>query len=190
MLIRKAPFHFEPFSKKQRQILNWWTEDSPVKDKNGIIADGAIRSGKTVCMSLSFVLWAMETFDGHNFGMAGKTIGSFRRNVLSPLSKMMASRGIRFDYRRGDNLMVISFKGHTNTFYIFGGKDEASQDLVQGVTLAGFLFDEVALMPQSFVNQATARCSVDGSKFWFNCNPEYPQHWFCTEWIKKTKEKI
>ncbi len=188
-IIRKAPFHFEPFSKKQRMILNWWTEDSPVKDKNGIIADGAIRSGKTVCMSLSFVLWAMETFDGHNFGMAGKTIGSFRRNVLSPLSKMMASRGIRFEYRRGDNLMIISFRGHTNTFYIFGGKDEASQDLVQGVTLAGFLFDEVALMPQSFVNQATARCSVDGSKFWFNCNPEGPMHWFKKEWIDRRDDQ-
>ena len=188
-IIQKAPFHFEPFSKKQRMILNWWTEGSPVKDKNGIIADGAIRSGKTICMSLSFVLWAMATFDGQNFGMAGKTIGSFRRNVLSPLSKMMASRGIKFEYRRGDNLMIISFKGHTNTFYIFGGKDEASQDLVQGVTLAGFMFDEVALMPQSFVNQATARCSVDGSKFWFNCNPEGPMHWFKKEWIDRKEEQ-
>lgn len=188
-IIQKAPFHFEPFSKKQRMILNWWTEGSPVKDKNGIIADGAIRSGKTICMSLSFVLWAMSTFDGQNFGMAGKTIGSFRRNVLSPLSKMMASRGIKFEYRRGDNLMIISFRGHTNTFYIFGGKDEASQDLVQGVTLAGFMFDEVALMPQSFVNQATARCSVDGSKFWFNCNPEGPMHWFKKEWIDRKDEQ-
>jgi len=188
-IYKRAPFHFEPFSKKQRMILNWWAPESPVKDKNGIIADGAIRSGKTVCMSLSFVLWAMETFNGYNFGMAGKTIGSFRRNVLAPLSKMMISRGIKFEYRRGDNLMLISFKGHTNTFYIFGGKDEASQDLVQGVTLAGFLFDEVALMPQSFVNQATARCSVDGSKYWFNCNPEGPAHWFKKEWIDRREDQ-
>lgn len=185
----RAPFHFEPFSKKQRQILNWWTEDSPVKDMDGIIADGAIRSGKTVCMSLSFVLWAMTNYDGYEFGMAGKTIGSFRRNVLGPLTKMLVSRGIPFDYRRGDNQLIISYKGRTNKFHIFGGKDEGSQDLVQGVTLAGFLFDEVALMPQSFVNQATARCSVDGSKFWFNCNPEGPQHWFKKEWVDRVKEQ-
>jgi PBSX family phage terminase large subunit len=44
-------------------------------------------------------------------------------------------------------------------------------------------------MPQSFVNQATGRCSVDGSKIWFNCNPESPMHWFKTEWIDKKKEK-
>lgn len=188
-MIVKAPFHFQPFSKKQRKILNWWTENSPVKDKDGIIADGAIRSGKTVCMSLSFVLWAMETFDGCEFGMAGKTIGSFRRNVLSPLSKMLTSRKIAYEYRRGDNQMIISFHGRRNVFHIFGGKDEGSQDLVQGVTLAGFLFDEVALMPQSFVNQATARCSVDGSKFWFNCNPEGPQHWFKKNWIDRVDEQ-
>ncbi|MCD8026472.1 MAG: phage terminase large subunit [Clostridiales bacterium] len=51
------------------------------------------------------------------------------------------------------------------------------------------LFDEVALMPRTFVEQALARCSVPGSKFWFNCNPEYPEHWFYTEWIKQAEEK-
>ncbi len=44
----KQFFHFQPFSRKQRKVLNWWTETSPVKDYDGIIADGAIRSGKTV----------------------------------------------------------------------------------------------------------------------------------------------
>lgn len=57
--MKKASFKFRPFSKKQRMILNWWTDDSPVKDKDGIIADGAVRSGKTLPMSLSFVMWAM-----------------------------------------------------------------------------------------------------------------------------------
>ena len=75
-------FKFKPFSKKQKQVLTWWCATSPVKDYDGIIADGAIRSGKTVCMSLSYVMWAMETFNGQNFAMCGKTIGSFRRNVL------------------------------------------------------------------------------------------------------------
>ena len=44
-------------------------------------------------------------------------------------------------------------------------------------------------MPRSFVEQALARCSVSGSTFWFNCNPEFPSHWFYNEWIKKAKEK-
>lgn len=182
-------FQFRPFSKKQRMVLNWWCPDSPVKDYDGIIADGAIRSGKTISMSLSFVLWAMSTFDGQNFAMCGKTIGSFRRNVLFWLLLMLRSRGYQCDDNRADNLIVIRRGDVENYFYIFGGKDERSQDLIQGITLAGVFFDEVALMPESFVNQATGRCSVDGSKYWFNCNPDGPYHWFKQNWIDKRAEK-
>lgn len=186
---KKQGFEFKPFSRKQKQVLTWWCPSSPVKDKDGIIADGAIRSGKTLCMSLSYVLWAMESFNQQNFGMAGKTIGSFRRNVLFWLKLMLKSRGYQVVDHRSDNLIVVS-KGDTqNFFYIFGGKDERSQDLIQGITLAGMFFDEVALIPESFVNQATGRCSVTGSKFWFNCNPDNPRHWFKVNWIDKCEEK-
>ena len=186
---KRQLFKFRPFSKKQRKVLNWWCKGSPVKDSDGIIADGAIRSGKTVSMSLSFVMWAMESFDGENFAMCGKTIGSFRRNVLIWLMLMLRSRGYKYTYHRSDNLLIVSRNGKENNFYIFGGKDERSQDLIQGITLAGVFFDEVALMPESFVNQATGRCSVDGSKYWFNCNPDGPYHWFKTEWIDRCREK-
>lgn len=187
--IKKVFFKFRPFSKKQRKVLNWWCSNSPVKDYDGIIADGAIRSGKTVSMSLSFVIWAMTIFNGQNFAMCGKTIGSFRRNVLFWLKLMLKSRGYQVSDHRGDNLVIITRGETENYFYIFGGKDEGSQDLIQGITLAGVFFDEVALMPESFVNQATGRCSVDGSKFWFNCNPDGPYHWFKLNWIDKIKEK-
>lgn len=190
-MIKQTIFKFKEFSKKQRMIFNWWAPGSPVKSANGIIADGAIRSGKTLCMSLSFVMWAMSTFSGMNFGMCGKTIGSFRRNVLAVLKLTLRARGYTFEDHRTDNLLVVTKGSVMNYFYIFGGKDESSQDLVQGITLAGFFFDEVALMPESFVNQATARCSVEGSKWWFNCNPEGPIHWFKTGWIdQKAKKKL
>lgn len=193
MMKKKRPiFKFQPFSRKQRQIFTWWADSSPVKDAAGIIADGAIRSGKTVSMSLSFVMWAMARYDGQNFIMAGKTISSFKRNVLQNLKLMLTSRGYHWLYHiSGDfpNMLEISRNGKTNYFYIFGGKDEGSQDLVQGITAAGAFFDEVALMPESFVNQATARCSVEGSTWWFNCNPAGPMHWFKLNWIDKRKKK-
>lgn len=186
---RLQTFKFQPFSLKQRKVLNWWTDDSPVNYMDGIICDGAIRSGKTLCMSLSFVLWAMRSFDGQSFAMCGKTVGSFRRNVLFWLKIMLQGRGYSVDDRRSENLVIISKNGIENNFYVFGGKDERSQDLIQGITLAGVFLDEVALMPESFVNQATGRCSIDGSKLWFNCNPEYPSHWFKTGWIDRADEK-
>lgn len=187
--IKRAIFKFKPFSIKQLKVLTWWLPNSPVSEKEGIIADGAIRSGKTLSMSLSYVMWAMETFKGQNFGMCGKTIGSFRRNVLFWLKLMLRSRGYGVADHRADNLVVVTKGNKTNLFYIFGGKDERSQDLIQGITLAGCFFDEVALMPESFVNQATGRCSVDDSKYWFNCNPDGPHHWFKINWIDKQIEK-
>lgn len=183
--IKKAVFTFQLFSLKQKKVLTWWLPNSPVHDADGIIADGAIRSGKTLSMSLSFVMWGMTTFNRQNFGMCGKTIGSFRRNVLFWLKLMLRSRGYKVQDKRADNLMIVNRQDTVNYFYIFGGKDERSQDLIQGITLAGVFFDEVALMPESFVNQATGRCSVDGSKYWFNCNPDNPHHWFKTNWIDK-----
>ncbi len=186
---KRPIFKFKPFSRRQRQVMNWWMEDSPVKDCNGIIADGAIRSGKTVAMSLGFVFWAVDSFDEQNFIMAGKTIGSFRRNVLTNLKLMLSSRGYRWKHHLAENMLEISRNGRTNYFYMFGGKDESSQDLIQGITAAGAFFDEVALMPESFVNQATGRCSVEGRKFWFNCNPAGPMHWFRTGWIENRNKK-
>lgn len=188
--LKSKPFKWAPLSKKQLQVMTWWMPCSPVKDKDAIICDGAVRAGKTLPMSLSFVVWAMDTFDDQNFGMAGKSIGALRRNVIRPLKKVLKGRGYKVkDHRSGENYLEITWKGKVNYFYLFGGKDERSQDFIQGITLAGMYFDEVALMPESFVNQATARCSVDGAKLWFNCNPEGPYHWFKTNWLDKLKEK-
>lgn len=188
--LKPVTFRFKPFSRKQKQVLTWWLPESGVSQAEGIIADGAIRSGKTVCMALAFVQWSMEAFNGQNFGMCGKTVGSFRRNVLSVLKQMLRARGYELSDRRSENLVTITRGNVTNYYYVFGGKDEGSQDLIQGITLAGVLLDEVVLMPRSFVEQATGRCSVAGSKFWFNCNPEGPEHWFKKEWIDKRAEKM
>ena len=92
-------------------------------------------------------------------------------------------------WRRADKVLEVCRGAVTNYFEVFGGKDESSFALIQGRTLAGVLLDEVALMPRSFVEQALTRCSVDGAKLWFSCNPESPQHWFYTEWIRRHRER-
>ena len=163
--------------------------DSPVKHYEGIICDGSIRSGKTVSEGISFFIWAFSTFSTQNFALCGKTINSFRRNVWNWSKQILMSRGYQITESRDENKITITYKGKVNYFYIFGGRDERSQDLIQGITLAGVLFDEVALMPESFVNQATGRCSVTGSKFWFNCNPDSPSHWFKKNWIDRASAK-
>ncbi len=181
------------FSKKQFKVLNWWLGKDSTHD--AIICDGAIRSGKTLCMSLSFILWSF--FNSYNnslkslnkkvnfYAICGKTIRSARRNVISPILPYICQMGFRYKLHNSENIFEISYKNFRIVYYIFGGKDESSHGLIQGLTLSGILFDEVALMPKSFVEQALARCSENNSKFWFNCNPEHSEHWFFKEWILK-----
>ena len=96
--------------------------------------------------------------------------------------------GYTVEDKRSEGKLIIHGSGHTNDFYLFGGRDERSQDIIQGITLAGCLLDEVALMPESFAQQATLRCSVDGARQWYNCNPAgSPTHWFKSKWIDQYK---
>lgn len=184
-----AQIKFREFSKKQLTVLNWWCNKSPFHSYDAIICDGAVRSGKTVCMSISFILWSFSCFSDSSFAICGKTISSLRRSVITPLIPILLNLGFSIKEKKSQNLIEIGKGKRINRYYLFGGRDESSASLIQGMTLCGVLLDEVALMPRSFVEQALARCSVNGSKFWFNCNPENPRHWFYTEWIKKSKEK-
>ncbi len=176
---------FEKISPKQAEIFKFMAEPY-----DALICDGAVRSGKTTMMSVAFVEWAMSRFDGCNFGICGKTVRSAERNIIMPLvGTRSVTRKYSITYARSLSLMTVR-RGHTtNYFYIFGGKDESSYTLIQGITLSGVLFDEVALMPESFVNQALARTlTEDDAKSWFNCNPEAPGHWFHTKWVLQPEQ--
>lgn len=171
-------------SEKQKKILAF-----PYSKFDAIICDGAVRSGKTSIMTVSFIDWAMGNFSNQRFGLCGKTVDSCVKNLVVPyISMSYAKQRYTIRWRRSDKLLEVKRGAVTNWFEVFGGKDESSFMLIQGRTLAGVLLDEVALMPQSFVEQALARCSVDGARMWFSCNPGNPQHWFYINWILRHKE--
>ena len=177
------------FSEKQRTVLTWWMPGSTHCGKEAILCDGAVRSGKTLAMGLGFFLWAQSCFDGKKFGVCGKTMGALRRNVLSEILPRLESLGAQWRENRSENLVTVRMLGRENRYYIFGGRDESSAGLIQGITFAGVLLDEAALMPRSFVEQACARCSVAGSRLWFNCNPAGPGHWLYREWILEAEKR-
>ena len=177
------------FSEKQRRAMTWWMAGSRDQGMEAIVCDGAVRSGKTLAMGLGFILWAQTCFDGRRFALCGKTIGALRRNVLAEILPRLEGLGAQWKEKRSENRVNIRFLGHSNDFYIFGGRDESSAGMIQGMTLAGALLDEVALMPRSFVEQTCARCSVSGSRLWFNCNPAGPGHWFYQQWILGAEER-
>ena len=168
--------------------MTWWNRPG-LKNRDGILCDGAIRSGKTLSMVTGFFLWSMANFNGCCFGLCGKTIGALRRNIIIHLPQWLGDVVDIRESRSDNKLTVTDRAGRTNTYFLFGGEDESSYKVIQGITLAGVLLDEAALMPRSFVEQACARCSVAGSKLWFNCNPEGPEHWLYKEWIQKARQK-
>lgn len=171
------------FSPKQRMLFKWW--DS----YDAVICDGAVRSGKTFAMGVAFFLWAMSCHQGRQFGLCTTTQNGVRRNLLAPVIPVLRRLGFQVEERVSRSQLVVRRGGRENTFFLYGGQNEGSPARIQGVTLAGVLLDEAALMPRSFVEQACARCSVEGSRLWFSCNPAGPEHWFYKEWICQAEEK-
>ena len=122
---------FKSFSQKQRQVLTWWITPE-TRELEAVICDGAVRSGKTLCMGLSFFLWAMGCFDGAVFGLCGKTASALRRNLLDEVLPALGELGFQWEERVSRGRLRVRFGGRENTFYIFGGKDEGSAALIQG----------------------------------------------------------
>jgi PBSX family phage terminase large subunit len=182
-------FVWKGFSQKQLMAMTWWIphENNPWSKCDIMVADGSIRSGKTVSVIDSFITWSLDNYSGEQFGIAGKSIGAIRKNILKPLFEILRAKGTSFEYIKNENVIYIG----DNTYLLYGAPNEAAQDVLQGVTLAGGMIDEVALVPESFVDQFIGRCSVDGSKIFMTCNPRGPYHWFKTDYIdKRTKKNI
>lgn len=178
---------FNKFSPKQVRSMLWWKLPETC-GCDAVICDGSVRSGKSLSMTIGFILWSCSEFNGQTFAVCGKTAGSIQRNVILPMQQWLEGVA-KISLKLSRSCFDVTMNGKTNRYYFFGGKDESSYMLIQGMTLAGVMFDEVALMPKSFVEQALARCSVTGSRFWFNCNPDSPQHWFYQEWILQLDKK-
>ena len=98
----------ERFSPKQLRLMQWWMPQSADSRYDAVICDGAVRSGKTLCMSLSFVLWACGQFSGMSFALCGKTLNSLRRNVVTPLLELL--QGYGFSCPSAENLVWRAFQ--------------------------------------------------------------------------------
>lgn len=184
---KPAKFNFKPFSNQQRRLMHWWRPGLTSAENDFVIADGAIRSGKTIAMIIGFLTWSQEMFSGEAFVLAGKTMGALKKNVIKPMLQILEAWGWPYEYVRSGSEPHIDIG--SNTYYLFGANTEAAQDALQGLTAAGAYLDEAALFPQSFIDQAIGRCSVTGAKIWMNCNPEGPHHYIREEFLAKAKEK-
>ena len=114
---------FRSFSPKQKQVLTWWC-DPAVRDREALICDGAVRSGKTMCMGLSFFCWAMRTFQGQAFGLCGKTVTGLRRNLLGSLLPVLKELGFQWEEKVSKNLLAPVLCGTGLRPMLGGGKPD------------------------------------------------------------------
>ena len=149
---------------------------------NYLIADGSIRSGKTIACIIGFLTWSQEMHSGESFILAGKTMGALKKNVIHPMLQILEAWGWPYTYVRSGSEPHLEIG--SNIYYLFGANTEASQDSLQGLTAAGAYADEAALFPKSFIDQMVGRCSVDGWKIWMNCNPAGPHHFIPEEYLE------
>jgi len=184
---KPARFKFKPFSPKQQKLIHWWRPMVKASENNYVVADGAIRSGKTIAMLVGFLTWSQEMHSGESFILAGKTMGALKKNVVRPMLQILEAWGWPYTYVRSGTDARIEIG--TNAYYLYGANTEAAQDALQGLTAAGAYADEAALFPKSFINQMIARCSVDGWKVWMNCNPAGPHHFICEEYLNPEQMK-
>ena len=184
---RPNKFKFKPFSKQQQRLIHWWRPGLVSSENDFVMADGSIRSGKTIACIIGFLTWSQEMFEGESFILAGKTMGALKKNVVRPMLQILEAWGWPYTYIRSGTDARIEIG--SNVYYLYGANTEAAQDALQGLTAAGAYLDEAALFPRSFIDQAIGRCSVDGWKVWMNCNPEGPHAYIKEEFIDKATEK-
>lgn len=184
---RPATFKFKPFSDQQKRLIHWWRPGLKSAENNYVIADGSIRSGKTIACIIGFLTWSQEMFSGESFILAGKTMGALKKNVIRPMLQMFEAWDWPYNYIRSGTDARIEVG--SNTYYLYGANTEASQDALQGLTAAGAYADEAALFPKSFIDQMIARCSVDGWKIWMNCNPAGPHHFIPEDFLLPEEAK-
>ena len=184
---KPATFKFKPFSDQQKRLIHWWRPGLKSAENRYIIADGSIRSGKTIACIIGFLTWSQEMYSGESFILAGKTMGALKKNVIRPMLQMFEAWGWPYNYVRSGSEPHIDVG--TNTYFLYGADTEASQDKLQGLTAVGAYADEAALFPKSFIDQMIARCSKDDWKIWMNCNPAGPHHFIPEDFLQPEEAK-
>lgn len=173
-IIRKKnepQFKFGLFSDKGKDFIansNAWIN----------IEHGAVRSSKTTNMNVRWLNY-IATSPHDEFMITAKTRDTLKRNVITPLIKILEDNNVPYKYNKIEGEFLIQDKLN----YCIGLNDESSEDKIAGVTVGGWYGDEVARYPKSAVEMAISRCSLPGAKIFWNCNPESPEHFIYKDYI-------
>lgn len=166
-------------SLKQHEILRYTAREDPILT----ILEGAVRSGKTVS---NVLLWFshMASMKGENrhFIMTGYTIGSLKKNVLDVMEEMF---GIPIHLSLSNEFNYLG-----NKICCFGSNKSDSFKTMRGLTSYGWYANEITLSHPNTIDEAFKRCSGDGSRMFWDTNPDHPNHIVKTQYIDHSGERL
>jgi PBSX family phage terminase large subunit len=145
------------------------------------IMHGSVRSSKTVGANIRWVEAVLSAHPDHNLIMAGRTLGTLERNVLSTFSQIP---GLKIQHKRSLKKAWIFGR----EIWLEGGSDEAAHQKIAGETLGAAYVDEGSLIPESFFNMLISRLSEEGAQLFLTTNPGGPAHYLKKKWLDREDE--
>lgn len=139
------------------------------------LAEGAIRSGKTIISLLRWLDYVREKPVSGELVMIGKTAATVARNCFAPLQNpdIFGELAQHVHYTAGAPTGRI----FDRIVHVIGANDAKAEAKIRGFTCAGSYVDEISLIPELFWNQLIGRHSDDNAKIFGTTNPDNPQHW-------------
>jgi PBSX family phage terminase large subunit len=173
------------FSTKQKDVIN-----KTLNNKLGFIniSEGSVRSGKTFSFNLAWIIYVLNS-PHDKFLMSGESTDSLYRNVLGDMIYILGKdRATYQNTQKGGAQLIIRFDGKVKICYCRGGSKANDEGKIRGITVGGWYADEITLHHETFVKQALSRMSLNGAKAFWTTNPDNPQHFINTQYIKNAEK--
>lgn len=151
-------------------------DDAPVN-----ILEGAVRSAKTWGLHSKILqLSAMPVPKGIRV-LFGATKTTIKNNVLNDLFAIVGDGNYGYNQQSGEmDIFGASWR-------VVGAKDEGSEKIIRGSTIACAVGDELVLIPRSFVMMLRTRMSVPMPRLYASTNPDTPFHYVKAELLDNEK---
>lgn len=136
------------------------------------IADGSVRSGKSVAQNWRWLDHIAHMPRNGLYLMTGTTQDTVVRNVLAPMQEVFGPARVQWNLGTDAHATIMGRRCP-----IIGANNVRSEYTIRGMTLHGWYADEVTLHPESVFDMARTRLSAPGAKAFVSCNPDSPYHW-------------
>ena len=164
-----------PLCDKQYEVIRYFNIHQP----RHFILEGSVRSGKTHADNMLFLshVYSFEK-PAKDFILTGYTIGSIERNIVKPLADVIGRNIVLDQFGR--------FDLGPHKVNCFGTNTETAFRAMQGMTSHGWYANEVTTHHQNSIVEAFQRCSGEGTRIFWDTNPDHPYHTVKTDYIDRS----